>query len=475
MAKAQATLDTSEAVAKSSNIDVPISSVDTSSQLKFTSSDIKSAEAAIEAAEKQAAAAHAHVLEAQAENVKTQDDVTRYRLLLAKEEVPKQVYDHAYAAAATDIAAVAAAEADEAAAQQAVQEAHSRLTEAEAHYEDAQAGPQRVASTRAKALSAMADVHQKRAAVEQAQLNLRYTSIFAPVTGEVTKKVVVGLNVEPGEQLLTVVPLDQVWITANFKETQLKRMRVGQKAKIDLDSNGRTYRGHVDSIAGSNGADLQLAAARKRNRQLRENRSAGTGKDRSGAGRKPGPPASAGHECRSESVFAMSATALALPSEQAVWRPKVNPWAIAATVSMAAFIEVLDTSVANVALPYIAGGLGASYDDSTWVLTSYLAANAIVLTHQRMARGVDRPQAIFHDVAGHFHGEFTALRVSAQPAAIAVVSSCARHRWRRTATNGAGHSQRYISSGAARLGICCLRHHCSSRPYRRADAGRLDY
>src|ERR1700761_4754421 len=75
----------------------------------------------------------------------------------------------------------------------------------------------------------------------------------------------------------------------------------------------------------------------------------------------------------------MSATALTLSSEQAIWRPKVNPWAIAATVSMAAFIEVLDTSVANVALPYIAGGLGASYDDSTWVLTSYLAANAIVL------------------------------------------------------------------------------------------------
>jgi membrane fusion protein, multidrug efflux system len=258
LARAQATLDTSEATAKSSNIDVPISSVDTSSQLKFTSSDIKNAEAAIQAAEKQAVAAHARVLEAQAQNVKTQDDVTRYRLLLAKEEVPKQVYDHAYAAAATDVAAVAAAEADEAAAEQAVQEAHSRLIAAQAHYEDAQAGPQRVASTRAKALSASADAHQKRAAVEQAQLNLGYTKIFAPVTGEVTKKVVVGLNVEPGEQMLTVVPLDQVWITANFKETQLKHMRVGQKAKIDLDSNGRTYRGHVDSIAGATGPLFSL-------------------------------------------------------------------------------------------------------------------------------------------------------------------------------------------------------------------------
>jgi membrane fusion protein (multidrug efflux system) len=258
LAKAQATLDTSEATAKGLNIDVPVSSVDTSSQLKFTSSDIKNAEAAIQAAEKQAAAAHARVLEAQAENVKAQDDVTRYHLLLAKEEVPKQVYDHAYAAAATNAAAVAAAQADEAAAQQAILEAYSRLTEAEAHYEDAQAGPQRVASTQAKALSAMADVNQKRAAVEQAQLNLGYTKIFAPVAGEVTKKVVVGLNVDSGEQLLTVVPLDQVWITANFKETQLKHMRVGQKASIELDSNGRTYHGHVDSIAGGTGPIFSL-------------------------------------------------------------------------------------------------------------------------------------------------------------------------------------------------------------------------
>jgi membrane fusion protein, multidrug efflux system len=258
LARAQATLDTSEASAKSSKIDVPVSSVDTSSQLKYTSSDIKNVEASIEAAEKQVAAAHARVVEAQAENVKAQDDVTRYRLLLAKEEVPKQIYDHAYAAAATDVAAIAAAEADEATAQQNVQQARSRLTEAQAHFEDAQAGPQRVASTEAKALSAMADVQQKRAAVEQAQLNLGYTKIFAPVTGEVTKKVVVGLNVDPGEQLLTVVPLDQVWVTANFKETQLKHMRVGQKADLELDSNGRTYHGHVDSIEGATGPTFSL-------------------------------------------------------------------------------------------------------------------------------------------------------------------------------------------------------------------------
>jgi membrane fusion protein, multidrug efflux system len=258
LARAQATLAAAEATARGLNIDVPVSSVETTSQLKSTSSDIKDAEAAIQAAEKEAAAAHARVLEALAQNVKAQDDVTRYRLLLAKDEVPKQVYDHAYAAAATDVAAIAAAEADEAAAQQAVQEAHSRLADAEAHYEDAEAGPQRVASTRARAQAALADVNQKQAAVEQAQLNLGYTRILAPVTGEVTKKVVVGLNVDPGEQLLTVVPLDQVWITANFKETQLKHMRAGQKATIKLDSNGRTYNGHVDSIEGATGPTFSL-------------------------------------------------------------------------------------------------------------------------------------------------------------------------------------------------------------------------
>ncbi len=258
VARAQANLETAEASARALNIDVPISSVDTASQLKFTSSDIENAKAAIAAGEKQVAAAQARILEAQAENVKALDDVQRYHLLLIKDEVPKQIYDHAIAAAQTDTAAVAAAKADEAAAEQSVAEAHSRLIEAIARNESAQAGPKRVASTRARALSAVADVGQRKAELEQAELNLGYTKILAPVSGEVTKKVVVGLNVDPGEQLLTVVPLDQVWITANFKETQLRHMRPGQKVKITCDSNGRSYRGHVDSIAGATGPLFSL-------------------------------------------------------------------------------------------------------------------------------------------------------------------------------------------------------------------------
>jgi membrane fusion protein, multidrug efflux system len=258
VARAQANLETADASARALNIDVPISSVDTASQLKFTSSDIENAKAAIAAGEKQVAAAQARVLEAEAENVKARDDVERYHLLLVKEEVPKQIYDHAVAAADTDTAAVTAANAEEAAAEQNVEEARSRLSEAIAKNESAQAGPKRVASTQARALSAVAEERQREAELDQAKLNLGYTKVLAPVSGEVTKSVVVGLNVDPGEQLLTVVPLDEVWITANFKETQLRHMQPGQKVTITCDSNGRSYRGHVDSIAGATGPVFSL-------------------------------------------------------------------------------------------------------------------------------------------------------------------------------------------------------------------------
>lgn len=258
VARAQANLETAMASARALNIDVPISSVDTASQLKFTSSDIENAKAAIAAGEKQVAAAQARILEAEANDVKAKDDVERYHLLLVKEEVPKQTYDYAVAAAQTNNAAVTAAQADEATAEQNVEQARSRLIEAIARNESAEAGPKRVASTQARALSAVADERQRQAELDQAELNVGYTRVLAPVSGEVTKSVVVGLNVDPGEQMLTVVPLDEVWITANFKETQLKHMRPGQKVKITCDSNGRSYEGHVDSIAGATGPLFSL-------------------------------------------------------------------------------------------------------------------------------------------------------------------------------------------------------------------------
>jgi membrane fusion protein, multidrug efflux system len=258
VAQAQANLDNAEATAQSLNITVPITSVNTSSQLKSTASDIVNADAGIIAAERQLTAAHAQLEEAQANDVKVQADLVRYKLLVDKKEVSQQVYDQALATAKSSTAAVAAATANESAAQQFVKQAGSRLTQADANHESAETGPQQVSSTRARVRAAIADVEQKRALLEQAQLNLQYTKIVAPVTGEVNKSVVVGLNVEPGQQLLTVVPLDEVWITANFKEAQLRYMRVGQEAKIHVDSSGRTLRGHVDSIAGATGPLFSL-------------------------------------------------------------------------------------------------------------------------------------------------------------------------------------------------------------------------
>ena len=258
IAQAKANLANAEATARSLNITVPITSVNTASQLEFTASGIEDARAAVSAAEKQLAAAHQQVEAAQANDVKAQDDLRRYKLLVDKREVSQQIYDQALASARSSTANVAAAQASESAAQQFVQQAQSRLTQATANHASAQTGPQQVSSTKARVQAAIADVEQKRALLQQAELNLQYTKIVAPVSGEVTKTVVVGLNVEPGQQLLTVVPLDEVWVTANFKETQLKHMRVGQKADIHVDSSGTTLRGHVDSIAGATGPLFSL-------------------------------------------------------------------------------------------------------------------------------------------------------------------------------------------------------------------------
>ena len=258
VAQAQANLDNAEATAQSLNITVPITSVNSSSQLKSTASGIDNTKAGIIAAERQLTAAHAQVEQAEANDVKAQDDLRRYKLLVDKREVADQVYDQALAAAKASTATVAAAHANESAAQQFVQQARSRLAEAEANHQYAETGPEQVSSTKARVRAAIADVEQKRALLEQAQLNLQYTKILAPVSGRVNKTVVVGMNVQPGQQLLTVVPLDEVWITANFKETQLRHMKVGQKAEIHIDSSGRTLKGHVDSIAGATGPTFSL-------------------------------------------------------------------------------------------------------------------------------------------------------------------------------------------------------------------------
>src|SRR5579862_2128494 len=256
--QARADVATAVATAHSLGIDVPVTSVSTTNQVSTTEADVQDAEAGIGVALQQADAAQAQLLQAQANNVKAQNDLARYKQLVQKQEISEQLYDQAVAAAAADSAAVSSAKASVAAAAQQVAQARARLAQAQAAYRSSQTGPQQVASIRARALSAAATVKAKEAALEAAELNLQYTKVLAPAEGVVTKNLEVGMNVQPGQQLASVIPLNNIWITANFKETQLKYMKPGQRVEIKADENGRTYKGHVDSIAGSSGARLSL-------------------------------------------------------------------------------------------------------------------------------------------------------------------------------------------------------------------------
>jgi membrane fusion protein (multidrug efflux system) len=256
--QARAELADAQATAQASNINVPITSVNTTSQVSVSEADVENARAGIVAAQQQYDAAKAQLDQAEANDVKAQNDLERYRQLVEKQEISRQLYDSAVAAARASTATVAGARSSAAAAAQQVTQAQSKLAQANANLQYAQTGPKQVATIRARALSADATAQQKEAALEQALLNLQYTKIIAPVNGVVTKNVEVGMNVQPGQQLLSIVPLNDVWVTANYKETQLKYMKPGQPAEFKVDANGRTYKGKVDSIAGSSGARTSL-------------------------------------------------------------------------------------------------------------------------------------------------------------------------------------------------------------------------
>jgi len=256
--QAQASLADAEATARAAGITVPVTSVNTTSQISTSQAEVDNAQAAISAAEQQLDAERADLESAVANNIKAQRDLERYKDLVAKKEISEQLYDEAVAAAASNAASVQAGRAGVAAAQQGVAQAKARLAQAEADVRSAETGPQQVRTTQARAQAALATVAEKQAALEQAELNLQYTKIVAPIDGEVIRNVEVGMNVQPGQQLITVAPIEGLWVTANFKETQLKYMRPGQPTEISVDANGRTYKGHVDSIAGSTGARLSL-------------------------------------------------------------------------------------------------------------------------------------------------------------------------------------------------------------------------
>jgi len=257
--RARAAYAEAVASARAAQVNVPITAVGSSSQVSSAQADVQSAAAAVDAARRQADAAKAQLAQAEANNAKAQSDLERYRQLVQKQEISQQQYDQAVAVAKASAAAVDAARAQAGAAEQQVRQAEGKLAWAQAMLRSASTAPQQVAATKSKAQSAEAAVKRAKAELDQAQLNLQYTNVVAPVSGVVTGRTVeIGQNVLSGQELMRVINLDDLWVTANYKETQLKYMRVGQASDIHVDANGKTYKGHVQSIAGASGAIMSL-------------------------------------------------------------------------------------------------------------------------------------------------------------------------------------------------------------------------
>ncbi len=256
---AQAALDAAEANAAAAHVAVPITAVNVGSNLRSADADVASSHASVEQAERQFEAAKARVAEASANNTKAQADLERYRPLVAKDVISKQQFDGAVAAADAAKAGLADAEAGQQAAADGIRVAHERSTQSQAQQKFAQTAPQQVEAQSARAKAAVAQVEQARAALAQAKLNLSYTEIKAPVAGIVTRKSVeINQNVAAGQNLMMLVSLEDLWVTANFKETQLRRMTAGQDAEVEVDSTGKVYHGKVTQIGGATGSVLSL-------------------------------------------------------------------------------------------------------------------------------------------------------------------------------------------------------------------------
>jgi membrane fusion protein (multidrug efflux system) len=272
--KAKADLAAAQSGAQAAHTQVPITSTATSSQTSLAGAGVDVAEQARAAAMRDVDTSRAKlesnqakVRESQANYTKAMQDLERMKLLIGKDEISRQQYDAAVAAADAARAARDSAQAgvDESsrtieAGQARVAQAEARIKEAKASLEATRTAPQQVAISRANAQTARARVEQARAVLAQAELNLQYTQVKAPVDGIVSqRKVELGQYVQIGQPLLALVPLRDVWVTANYKENQLKNMRQGQKAIVTVDAyGGREYEGHVDSIAAATGAKFSL-------------------------------------------------------------------------------------------------------------------------------------------------------------------------------------------------------------------------
>ncbi len=259
--QAEADLANAQAQYVQASTNVPITSTNVNTGVTTSASDAKGAADTVAQSEKQVEAAIARVDQAVANAKKTQDDVDRYAPLVQKDVISKQQYDAAVAAAAAAKAQVAEAQADVLGAQNAVSNARQKLAQSQAQSaQSIQNGPGQVRVEQSRAAAAAATVKQAEARVEEAKLNLSYTKIFAPTDGIVNKKnVEVGANLSAGQDLMTIIPLTDLWVTANFKETQLAHMLPCQNVELKVDAyGGRKFSGVVTQIGGATGSMLSL-------------------------------------------------------------------------------------------------------------------------------------------------------------------------------------------------------------------------
>jgi membrane fusion protein (multidrug efflux system) len=256
---AKATLETKQAAADAAMLQVPITQASAFSQLHLSEAAREQAVESVAAAEADLTAAHARVQQDGALAGRAERDRVRYAALVEKREISRSFYDARMTEAAATAQTLAADVAAVQAAQQRIAEAKSLVTERDAQVASARTAPEQFSDAVARKSSAEGELDQARADVHTAELNLSYSKIYAPVSGVVGHKTVeLGHRIQPGQSLLTVVPLDDIWITANFKETQLRRMHPGQPVTVHVDTFGRDYKGTVEDMAGAAGPLFSL-------------------------------------------------------------------------------------------------------------------------------------------------------------------------------------------------------------------------
>jgi membrane fusion protein (multidrug efflux system) len=272
--RAEADLADAQANYEAARTGIPVASTEAGSRMSGSQASLLRAQGGVETSQRELEAAKARLSlakaraeEARANYSKAVKDRDRLKPLVAKDEIPQQQYDAAVSAADatkatldSTLAGITEAESAIAAAESRITQAKGVFGEAEAQVQAANSGPQEVATTKARAQAAAARIEQAKAAVAQVRLNLEYATIKAPVTGTISRKSVeIGQVVQAGQPLLAVVPLAEVWVTANFKETQLDKMRPGQAATVKVDAYGGTpFSGRIESIAAATGSRFSL-------------------------------------------------------------------------------------------------------------------------------------------------------------------------------------------------------------------------